>query len=129
MAIKVYEVIISPVGADGSAVGTATLSFPKGGFLRALSIDYQNQPVTTDILIKDSSTSGRTLFTRTNSNTDLDPTPLGMPGIDEAGAVTAATDAQSGGYPFTTGLFFDVAQADGQTSSNEKVVFKCWIER
>jgi hypothetical protein len=129
MAVKVYTVTISPAGVDGSAVGTATLQFPKGGFLRALAIDYQNQPASTDILIKDSVTGGRTLFTRTSSNTDLEATPLAMPAVDEGGAASAATDAQSGGYPFRTGLFFDVAQGDGQTTGDEKVVFSCWIER
>lgn len=129
MAVKVYRITLAPAGADGAAVATHTLSLPKGGVIRALSIDYQNQPVTTDILIKDSSTSGRTLFTRTSSNTDLLPTPVAMPGIDEAGAATAATDLGSGGFPFDTGVFISVAEADGQTTGDEKIVFKFWIER
>ena len=51
-----------------------------------------------------------------------------MPGIDEAGAATAATDVGSGGMPFGTGLFFDLAQGDGQTSGNERVVIDVWVE-
>jgi hypothetical protein len=51
-----------------------------------------------------------------------------MPGQDETGAATAATDLGSGGWPFGTGLFFDLAQGDGQTSGNEKVVIQVWVE-
>jgi hypothetical protein len=129
MAIIRKSITVAPVGADGSAVATATILAGQAGFVRAIAIDYQNQPTTTDILIKDSTTSGATLFTRTSSNTDLALTPVAMPGIDEAGAATAATDVGSGGWPFLRGLFIDVAQGDGQTSGNEKIVFTFLIER
>lgn len=123
------EITIAPVGADGSAVATATLLSGTPGVITHLAIDYQNQPVTTDILVKDSNTSGATLFTRTSSNTDLAPTAVVAPSVDEAGAAGAATDAGSGGLPFSRGIFLDVAQGDGQTTGNEKIVFKIWYRR
>lgn len=126
IAYKRYTLV--PTGADGSAATTATLMAGKAGFVRALAIDYQNQPATTDILIKDSTTAGATLFTRTNSNTDVALTPVAMPGIDEAGAATAATDVGSGGFPFRRGLFVSVAQGDGQTSGDEKIVLELLVE-
>jgi hypothetical protein len=126
--IRKRTVTLTPVGADGSAVDTETLTFGRAGFVRALAIDYQNQPATTDIVIKADSTDGVTLFTRTSSATDIVAAPVGMPGQDETGAATAATDLGSGGWPFGTGLFFDLAQGDGQTSGNEKVVIQIWVE-
>lgn len=126
--IRKHRVTLSPVGVDGSAVITATLTVGRPGFVRAMAVDYQNQPATTDLVIKADSTSGVVLFTATSTNTDLVAKPVGMPGMDEAGAANAATDFGSGGWPFGTGLFFDVAQGDGQTSGNEAIVVDVWIE-
>lgn len=117
-----------PVGADGSAVVTDTVRLAKAGVLAALAIDFQNQPATTDVTIKADDSSGQTLFTSANSATDLAPTLLGRPGADEAGAATAATDGTAAGSFFKTGLYIDVAQADGQTSGNEIIVVEFWVE-
>ena len=124
MAIRHRRVTLAPAGADGSAVATATLSIGRPCFVRAIKVDYQNQPATTDLFIKDGSTSGTTLFTNTSSNTDIGFQPVGMAGVDEAGT---ATDVS--GWPVPSGaLFFDVAQGDGQTSANEKLVIDLLVE-
>lgn len=126
--IRKHRVTLSPVGADGSAVITSTLTVGRPGFVRAIAVDYQNQPATTDLVIKADSSSGATLFTAANTATDIAAKPVGMPGVDEGNAATAATDIGSGGWPFGTGLHFSVAQGDGQTSGNEKVVVDVWLE-
>ena len=129
MAIRLRQVTLVPTGADGSAVATATLSIGRPCIVRFIKVDYQNQPATVDLLIKDGTTSGATLFTNTSSNTDVAFKPVGMPGVDEGGAATAATDGLAGGWPVPSGaLFFDVAQGDGQTSGNEAVVIDLLVE-
>lgn len=126
--IRKHRVTLTPVGVDGSAVDTATLTIGRPGFVRAIAVDYQNQPVTTDVVIKADSASGVTLFTRTSSATDIAAAPVGMAGVDETGAATAATDLGAGGWPFGTGLYFSVAEGDGQTSGDEAVVIDVWLE-
>lgn len=118
----------SQSGADGSGVVTRTVPLGNAGVLAALSIDYQNMPATTDIIIKADSTNGNTLFTNTSSNTDLAPTLLGNPGLDEAVNASAATDGTECGLAFQNGLFVDVAQADAFTTGNEKIVMEMWID-
>jgi hypothetical protein len=120
--IRRKQVTLRPVGADGSAVTTLQVTLGRPGVVGALKVDYQNQPATTDLIIKADSSTGPTLFTRSNSNTDLALTPVGMPAVDETGAAVAATDGTFGGWPFLSGLYFDVAQGDGQTSGDEKIV-------
>lgn len=116
-----------PVGADGSAVFTGTLATGPA-IIRAIAIDYQNQPATTDILLKTDNLNGATIFTRTNSNTDVAPTPVGTTAVDEGRAATAATDAFSGGFPVRGGVFVDVAQGDGQTSGDETILIDVWYQ-
>ena len=117
-----------PVGADGSAVVTDTVRLHRAGVLLALALDFQNQPVTTDVTVKADDANGQTLFAGANSATDLAPSMLGRPGADEAGAASAATDGTSAGNFFKTGLYIDVAQADGQTSGDEIIVVEFWCE-
>ena len=119
---------LRPLGADGSAVVTDTVRLNRAGNIIALAIDFQNQPVTTDVTIKADDTTGTTLFTSTNSATDRAPSLLGRSGVDEAGAVTAATDGTSSGNFFKTGIFIDVAQGDGQTGGDELIVVEFWVE-
>ncbi len=122
--------LISQSGADGSGIVTRTLPCQGAGRLVGLAIDFQNMPATTDLLIKADSTDGETLFDSTSSATDIGTAQgrsLGIIGIDEANGAMAATDGSTGGAPFRTGLFFDVAQADAFTSGNEKIVIGCWI--
>lgn len=118
----------SQSGADGSGVVTRAVNLGNAGTLSAIAVDYQNMPATTDLLIKADNTNGTTLFTRSNSVTDIAPSLLGRPGADEAIAATAATDGTESAYCFKQGLFFDVAQADAFTSGNEKIVIECWID-
>lgn len=130
--IRRYTVTLSPEGADGSAVATHRLALGRPGILRMINVDYQNQPSTTDLVIKADTSSGATLFTATSTNTDIGASgllvPVVRPSVDEGNAAGAATDSGSGGFGFFTGLYFDVAQADGQTSGNEKIVIHMLIE-
>lgn len=128
MSLRRKQLTIRPVGADGSAVKTVQWTLGRPGIVRAIAVDYQNQPNTTDLIIKADSSSGAALFTKSNNNTDIALTPVGMPGIDEGGAALAATDASAGGWPFLSGLYFDVAQGDGQTSGNEAIVVEVLYE-
>lgn len=116
-----------PVGADGSAAFTGTLGTGPG-IIRAIAIDYQNQPATTDVVLKADNVNGATIFTRANSATDLAPTPVGTTAVDEGRAATAATDAFSGGFPVRGGVYIDVAQGDGQTSGDELIFIDIWYQ-
>jgi hypothetical protein len=121
--------LVAQSGADGSGVVTKFLNLGGPGVLTALQVDYQNEPSTTDILIKADSTDGDTLFTRTSSLTDIAPKLLGSPGVDEAINVTAATDGTEAGSGFHRGLFFDVAQANAFTSSDERIIIEIWADQ
>lgn len=126
--LKKKVITLRPVGVDGSAAVTKTMTLGRSGCIRFIAVDYVSQPVTTDIVIKADSSTGATLLTLTSSNTDIAAKPVGMAGIDEAGAALAATDASAGGFPFGTGLYFSVAQGDGQTTGDELVEISVWIE-
>lgn len=128
-ACRFLRVDLYPVGADGSAVVVRTVPLPFAGAIRAIAVDYQNQPATTDLVIKANDSAGATLFTATNTATDIGPSPLGDPlAVDEGGAAVAATDGTDGGSFFTRGLYFDVAQGDGQTSGDERIVVDLWLD-
>jgi len=121
--------LVAQSGVDGSAVVTRTLPLNGAGNLLGIQFDFQNTPATADVIIKADNTSGETLFTSANSLTDFGPAALGIIGLDEANGVVAATDGIGGGQVFRTGLFFDVAQSDAYTSSNEQIVVYCWIRQ
>ncbi len=127
MAIEKITVRLKPVGADGAALVTRTRSMGGPGFVRAISVDYVNQPSTTDLVIKTDDTNGVALLTATSSNTDIVKKALGAPGIDETGAALAATDASSGGIPFDGALYFDVAQGDA--GATKYIDVTVWIEK
>ena len=120
--------LIAQSGADGTGAVTRTIPLQGAGVLAALALDFQNMPVTTDVVIKADTTDGPTLFTSTNSNTDLAPSLLGGIGADEAAAASAATDGTECGNAFMRGLYIDVAQADIYTGENEKIVCELWID-
>jgi hypothetical protein len=120
--------LVAQSGADGTGAVTQALDLHGAGSLAAVAIDFQNTPATADLIIKADNTSGATLFTSANSLTDQAPAIIGRPGIDEANAVTAATDGTEGANCFKRGLFFDVAQSDIFTSGNEKIIVELWID-
>jgi hypothetical protein len=128
MTIHAKTFTLKPAGVDGSAVATKQWSPGRPGFVRALKVDYQNQPVTTALTIQANNDEGDTLFDNGGDNTNIPLTPVGMPGIDEGAAALAATDASSGGWPFTSGLYIDISAADGQTSGDEAVVITVMYE-
>jgi len=124
--IRKHRVTLTSAGVAGSAVATATLTLGRPGFVRAIAVDYHaSAPATTDLLIKADSAAGVTLFTATNTATDIAAKPVGMPGVDEGNAATAATDLGSGGWPFGTGLVVSVAQSDALTGV---AVVDLWLE-
>jgi len=123
--VKHWRVELRPVGADGSAVATAWL---RTGAARIthIAVDYQNQPATTDLLIYDT-LGGTAYFGNSNSATDIPVRGVATPGaLDEGSAVTAATDGVDGGWFVKDGLYFDVAQGDGQTSGDEVIIVDVW---
>lgn len=118
MAVKKQTIKVTTTGSAGSATGTTTWTRGRPGIVRFVKFDFHaSAPATTDVTIKADSSTGQTLFTVTNSATDIDPKPVGMPGVDEGNAALAATDASSGGFPFSTGLYVSVAQSDALTDA------------
>jgi hypothetical protein len=122
------RVELRPVGADGSAAVVASLGTGPA-VLRFIAVDYQNQPATTDIVVKSDDANGDTLLTLTSQNTDIAPRPVSLTaGVDEGAAALAATDGSAGGMPVRQGLYFSLAEGDGQTSGDEVVVIDVWYE-
>lgn len=120
--------LVAQAGADGTGTVTRFVPLGNAGVLAAIAIDYQNTPATADLLIKNDSTNGMTIFSRPNSQTDLAPSLLGAVGKDEAINASAATDGTECGNGFKNGLFFDLAQTDIFTGSNEHTIVECWID-
>jgi hypothetical protein len=120
--------LVSQSGADGSGAETAFVRIGNAGVLSALAMDFTQMPSTTDITIRADGASGNTLFTSTDSNTDIAPTMLGAPGAGEDAGATAATDGTECPNTFVNGLHITMAQADAFTSGDEKVVYEFWID-
>lgn len=121
--IKYHRIKLRPVGADGSAAVSDAFAELESGQIIALGIDYQNQPVTTDVTIVDG--AAHTVFSRANSATDVAFSPTARPGVDEGGAATASTDMP--GLPFAKGLTVSVAQGDGQTTGDELIILEAMV--
>ncbi len=122
--------LVAQSGADGTGAVTRTVPLGNSGVLAALAMDFQNidSGTTADVVVKADSTGGATLFTSTDSVTDLAPSLIGGAGVDEAKNVTAATDGTECGNAFRSGLFFSVAQSDIFTTGNERIIVECWID-
>jgi hypothetical protein len=128
--------VIAPQGADGSATASNLVTLPgkDAGFVRAIAIDYVNQPAATcDLTIKTDVagdlTGGTTVYTATNSATDIAPSPVGMAGVNETNTALAATDASDGGWPFKSNLYITVAQGDAaQEPVTDYVAVDLWID-
>jgi predicted RecA/RadA family phage recombinase len=126
-----YEVVelVAQSGADGAGAVTRTFNYNGAGNLLGIQIDYQNTPAGADLVIKADSSAGDTLLTRTSSQTDIGPLAVGGPGLDETGAASAATDGLAGGFVFSRGLYYSVAESDAFTSGNEKIVVHTWVRQ
>lgn len=125
--IRKRRITLTPTTALGDAgnTATATLTLGRPGFIRAIAVDYTSTGnAEMDLVLKADSSSGATLFTKSNNETDIAATPVGMPGIDEGGAAIAATDASSGGFPFSSGIYASCAQMDDASS----VAVDVWVE-
>lgn len=118
----------SASGSDGSGIMTKTINLNNAGVLSAVAVDYQNMPATTDILVKGDTTNGPVLWGNASSATDIAPTLVGGPALDEAIAAGAATDGTESGNAFMRGLFVDVAQADAFTTGDEQIIMEFWID-
>jgi hypothetical protein len=117
------QVKLTPVGSAGSAVATAQVHTGPGRIV-AVAVTFGTQPATADTLIKADTTDGVTLFTLATGAADVALTPVGTTAVDEGRAVTAATDAFSGGFPIRDGFFIDVAQADPEADG---VIVDVWV--
>lgn len=122
--------LVSQTGADASGAVTRYVGLGNAGVLSAVAVDYQNisSGTTADILIKADSTNGPTLWGNASSTTDIAPTLVGGPALDEAVNAGAATDGTESGNAFRRGLFVDVAQSDAFTSGNERIIMELWID-
>ncbi len=120
--------LVAQSGADGTGAVSRTIPLGNAGVLAAVAIDFQNTPATADVTIKADATGGAVLFTSTDSLTDLAPTCLGSPGLDEAKNATAATDGTECGNAFRGGLFVSVAQTDIFTGGDEHTIVEMWID-
>jgi hypothetical protein len=99
-------------GGAGTSVATAQIDTGPGA-IRAIAVDYVTAaPATTDLLIKDGDTNGRTVFTKSNSGTDLAASLVGTGGVDEANGALLATDTHGGGLLIAEGVFIDLAQGN-----------------
>ena len=68
---RIYKFpVITTVGADGSAAGTATTEYPIAGEIKSIHIDYANQPATTDVTIATVHAPVLTILTVADNNTD-----------------------------------------------------------
>lgn len=68
---RIYKFpVITTVGADGSAAGTATTEYPIAGEIKSVHIDYANQPATTDVTIATVHAPVLTILTVADNNTD-----------------------------------------------------------
>lgn len=131
--LRFETLTLRPTGSAGSAAANTTLRANGAGVLRALQIDYgSGVPATADITIKNDSSSGDTIFARTNSTTDVGPVGVATIGVDEAGGaldVSTAADMAVGGQPFRTGIYAAVAQADPYVDSTDQILIYLWIEQ
>ena len=124
LLIRQKVLTLSPAGTDGTATANGLLLLSRPGILTYLQVSYTNQASTTDLTIQADSSSGATLFTATNCNTNIGPALLSPAGLSATnGSVTAAP----GGVPFSTGLYVAVAQANVSTADAKDIVVTMWI--
>lgn len=124
------RVSLRPSGSAGSASDSRVLRLANAGVLAAIAIKYgSGVPASADVTITaDDASSGTVLFARTNSATDLAPTLIGRPGLDEAAAATASTDGTEACNGFKRQLIVAVAQADPTVDATDHVNVELWID-
>lgn len=124
--IRKQRVSVTTVGGAGVATGNATLSLGRPGIVRAMAVDWgATAPATSDLTVKADSSSGLVIFSTANTVTDITAKPVAMPGMDETGAATAATDVGSGGFPVSSGIYVQVDQSNALAPA---VAVDFWIE-
>lgn len=106
--------LITTSGSDGSATGTATSDHPIIGEVKAIHVDYTNQPATTDVTIATVHAPILTILTLTDNNTD-GWFPVRHALVDETGtAVTYDGTNEIYGCAYVDDYVkVSVAQADG----------------
>jgi len=122
---------LNPLGGAGTSAVNKDVRIGEAGVIRAVSVTYTNQALTTDLVISADTAGGggNALLTLTNTNTNIAPKACTLTGGQNAsGAAIAATDGTSGGMPFRHLLNFDVAQADDSANGAKPIVVELWID-
>lgn len=106
--------LITTSGADGSATGTATSTYPITGEIKSVHVDYTNQPGTTDVTIATMHAPVITLLTLTDNAADGLWHPRAIL-HDAAGAAVTydGTNELYGCFVIDDYVKVTVAQADG----------------
>lgn len=120
MKLRTYTVPLTTKGSNGSASATADIKIPVG-FLAGIQVDYTNEPATTDVTVtcKVGGTISTTVFTKSNSNTDIPLTRVVGSAIDPTGGNVAAA---GGSYGPLLGGTVTVAVAQGDNNGTVQVV-------
>lgn len=125
------KVFLRAVGSAGSATASYVLDLGGPGVLAAVAVDFGSAlpAATTDLTITaDDATTGTALFTSTNSVTDLAPSLIGRPGLDEAVNVTAATDGTEACNGFKKLLIVKIDQTDAYAGATTDTLVELWID-
>lgn len=115
------QTTITTVGANGSAAGKAVLKTPGGpAKLLGLGIDYVGQPAgSTDITVKDANGPAGTVYSKSNSNTDVYVRPALPQHKADGTAIESPALA-----PVVDNLLVEVAQGD----SGKTVIVTAYFE-
>lgn len=105
---------VTTTGSAGSAAGTAT-TLALEGWIDAIKLDWSaSAPATSDVTIVEVGGLGRTIYTKSNSVTDVTFYPALQKG-DNTG--TAISGAYGRIYLPTTALIITIAQCDALTAA------------
>jgi hypothetical protein len=115
MAHREYSVAVTTTGSAGSATGSGTISFLKGGHIEYVYLDFHaSSPATTDTTIAYAATPpGGNILVVTNSATDALFWPRAKP-VDNANA--AITNAFVH-FPASGNVTVSLAQCDALTAA------------
>ena len=124
------RVRLEPSGSAGSATADRTLGGIGPGALMAIAVDYgSGVPATADVTVKADNVNGATVFTRSNSATDLAASQVGAPGVNAARAALAATDTHGPGIFARDGFYVAVAQADPYVDETDIIYVDVWYKQ
>lgn len=90
--IRQEQIAVTVAGANGSATGSTTTTYPLNGRVLAVYVDYTSQPATADVTVSAGSPS-QPILTVTNANTDAWFYPRVQIGTTAGAAISAQYDA------------------------------------